>query len=112
MMVLDRCAREETEPVNPTVDPAAIRGFVTTLLAAVGCLPRSRHEDACRSRHAVEGCTTPGPRLLPCTLVTSQGWVPWSSMGYGVTGICWAMAHMNPTSSRAIATTTWLACLP
>jgi hypothetical protein len=42
----------------------------TTLLASVGCLPRSRHEDACRSRHAVEGYTTPGLRLFPCTLAT------------------------------------------
>jgi hypothetical protein len=30
----------------------------------------------------------------------------------GVTGIWWAMAHMQPTSSRAIATTTWVACCP
>lgn len=30
----------------------------------------------------------------------------------GGTGICWAMAHMKPTSSRAMATTTCLPCLP
>jgi hypothetical protein len=45
-MLFDLCALEETEPVNPTVDPADIRGFVTTLLASVGCLPHSRHEYA------------------------------------------------------------------
>jgi hypothetical protein len=39
-----------------------------TLLASVGCLPRSRHEDACRSLNAVEGCTTPGLRLFRCTV--------------------------------------------
>jgi hypothetical protein len=31
---------------------------------------------------------------------------------YGVTGTCLAIAHKNPMSSRAIATTTWLACFP
>jgi hypothetical protein len=71
-MVLILSAPEETGLVNPTVDPADIRGLVTTLLASAGCLPRSRHEDACRSRNAVEGYTTPGPRLFPCTLATSQ----------------------------------------
>jgi hypothetical protein len=30
MMVFARCALEETEPVNPTVDPADIRGLGTT----------------------------------------------------------------------------------
>jgi hypothetical protein len=33
-------------------------------------------------------------------------------MGYGGTGTCLAMAHMHPASSRVMATTTWLACLP
>jgi hypothetical protein len=65
MMLFALCGREETEPVNPTVDPADIRGFVTTLLVSVGRLPRSRHEDACWSLHAVEGCTEPGLRTLP-----------------------------------------------
>jgi hypothetical protein len=71
-IVFDRRAVEEPEPVHPTVDPAAIRGFVTTLLASGGCLPHSRHEDACRSRHAVEGDTTPGLRLFQGTSVASQ----------------------------------------
>src|SRR5919108_3986861 len=31
---------------------------------------------------------------------------------YGVTETCLAMAHIKPASSRAMATTTWLACLP
>ena len=70
MMVFALCALEETEPVNPTVDPADIRGLGTTLLASVWCLPRSRHEDACWSLHAVEGDTTPELRLFPCTLAT------------------------------------------
>jgi hypothetical protein len=54
---------EEAEPVNTTVDPADIRGLVTTLLASVGCLPRSRHEGLFQPLHAVEGNTKPGPRL-------------------------------------------------
>ena len=72
MMLFDLCALEETEPVNPTVDPADIRGFVTTLLASVGCRPRSRHEDAYWSLNAVEGYTTPGLRLFLHTLATFQ----------------------------------------
>jgi hypothetical protein len=72
LIIFDRRAVEEPEPVSPTVDPADIRGFVTTLLASVGCLPHSRHEDACRSRHAVEGDTPPGLRLFQGTWGTSQ----------------------------------------
>jgi hypothetical protein len=30
LIIFDRRAVEEPEPVNPTVDPADIRGFVTT----------------------------------------------------------------------------------
>jgi hypothetical protein len=71
MMFVDLRVLEEPEPVNPTVDPADIRGLGTTLLASVGCLPHSRHEDACRSRNAVEGDTTPGLRLFQYTLETS-----------------------------------------
>jgi hypothetical protein len=37
-------ASEEPEPVRTTVDPAALRGLGTTLLASVGCLPLSRLE--------------------------------------------------------------------
>jgi hypothetical protein len=72
LVVFDRRAVEEPEPVNPTVDPADIRGFVTTLLASVGCLPHARHEDACRSRNAVKGYTTPGLRLFQGTSETPQ----------------------------------------
>jgi hypothetical protein len=67
LIVFDGRAVAEPEPVNPTGDPADIRVFVTTVRASVGCLPHSRHEDACRSRHAVEDCTTPGLRLFRCT---------------------------------------------
>jgi hypothetical protein len=40
--------------------------------------------------------------------------VQWRSVcwTYGVIGTCLAIAHIKPTSSRAIATTTWLACFP
>ena len=40
--------------------------------------------------------------------------VQWPSVlwTYGVTVTSLAMAHMKPTSSRAIATTTWFACFP
>jgi hypothetical protein len=71
LRVFDRRVVEEPKPVNPTVDPADIRGFVTTCLASIGCLPHSRREDACRSRHAVEGDTTPGLRLFQGTWETS-----------------------------------------
>ena len=70
MMVFALCVLEETEPVNPPVDPADIRGLGTTILASVWCLPRSRHEYACWSLNAVEGYTTPELRLFPCTLAT------------------------------------------
>jgi hypothetical protein len=71
-MIFDRRALEEPEPVNPTVEPAASRGFVTTFLASVGCRPHPRHEAACRSRRAVEGDTPPGRRLFQGTWETSQ----------------------------------------
>ena len=67
LIVFDRRAVEEPEPVNPTVAPADIHGFATTLLASVGCLPHSRHEYARRSLNAVEGGTTPELRLCRCT---------------------------------------------
>ena len=47
-----------------TVDHADIRGLATTLLASVGCLPRSRHEGFLPPHNAVEGYTTPGLRLF------------------------------------------------
>jgi hypothetical protein len=72
LIIFARRAVEEPEPVNPTVDPADIRGLGTTFLASVGCLPHSRHEDACRSRNAVEGDTTPGLRLFQSTWEPSQ----------------------------------------
>ena len=50
-----------------TVDHAAIRGWGTTLLASVGCLPLSRHEGFLQPLNAVEGYTTPGLRLCRCT---------------------------------------------
>ena len=58
--------REEARPVIATVDPADIRGLVTTLLTFVGRLPRSRHEGRPKPPHnAAEGCAKPRPRLLP-----------------------------------------------
>ncbi len=63
MMFFDLRAVEGTEPVNPTVDPADIRGLIPPDLHPSG---------ACRSRNAVEGDTTPGLRLFPYTWETSQ----------------------------------------
>jgi hypothetical protein len=57
-----RRSQEET-----TVAPAASRGLVPTFLASVGCLPRSRPEGFLPPLNAVEGCTTPGPRLCRWT---------------------------------------------
>jgi hypothetical protein len=66
------------------------------------------------SLNAVEDYTIPGLRLFRCTLgnLLSSSFDRDPSGAYDVTGICLAMAHMNPINSRAIATTTWLACLP
>jgi hypothetical protein len=47
-----------------TVDHADIRGLVTTLLASVGCQPRSRPEGFLQPHNADEGYTTPGLRLF------------------------------------------------
>ena len=50
----------------PTVDPADIRGLVTTLLFTVKRLPHSRHEGRPKPPlNALEGCAKPGPRLCP-----------------------------------------------
>src|SRR5437867_7839758 len=58
--------REEARPVIATVDPADIRGLVTTLLTFVGRLPRSRHEGRPKPPlNAAEGCAKPRPRLFP-----------------------------------------------
>jgi hypothetical protein len=72
MIVFDLRAVEGTESGNPTVDPADIRGLVTISLASVGCLPQSRHGDACRSLHAAEGATTQGLRLFQDISETSR----------------------------------------
>jgi hypothetical protein len=60
--------RKRRSQSAPTVAPADIRGLGTTGLASVGCRPRSGPEDTCRSLNAIEGDTTPGRRLLRCTL--------------------------------------------
>jgi hypothetical protein len=61
-----RRLREEAEPAVTTVDPADIRGLVTTLLDSVRRLPLSRHEGRPKPPlNAVEGCAKPGPRLFP-----------------------------------------------
>ena len=54
-----------------TVDPAALRGLGTTFLGSVGCLPRSRPEGFLQPLTAIEGCTTPGPRLCRWTIKTA-----------------------------------------
>jgi hypothetical protein len=65
--------------------------------------------------HAAEGDTTPGLRLCRCTWERGCSWDLNCQRVFGVEGVTatWlAMAHINPTSARAMATTTWLACLP
>src|SRR4029450_2670461 len=100
--------REEAGPVNSTVDPADIRGLATTLLKSVGHLPRSRHEGRRQPPpNAVEGCAEPGPRLFPDPV---GGWATMRSQAGRVTSR--AMAHMKAASSRAMATTATLGCLP
>ncbi len=99
-------AREEAGPVITTVDPADIRGLVTTLLISVRRLPRSRHEGRLKPPlNAVEGCAIPGPRRFPEPAEIVQ-------CCYAAMGTSLAMAHMKAASSRAMAVTTTLGCLP
>ena len=60
--------RAEAGPVQPTVDPADIRGLVTTVLGSVERLPHSRHEGRPKPPHnAAEGCAKTGAAPLPDT---------------------------------------------
>jgi hypothetical protein len=65
--IVHRKSRSQSET---TVEPAAIRGVVTTGLVAVGCRPQSRDEKTRRPLHAVEGDTRPGRRRGRSTLAT------------------------------------------
>src|SRR2546422_9665392 len=89
----------------PTVDPADIRGLVTTLLFTVKRLPHSRHEGRPKPPlNALEGCAKPGPRpLLDLWNQTS---------GQLLIGTSLAMAHMKAMSSRATAVAAMFECLP
>ena len=99
------------------------------LLLSVGWVPPYLHPSgACLNRgtsipvgslNAAEGYTKPGLRLFSCTLANLLNWLrtrqwsrKWSAGLYSVTGTSWAMAHTKPTSSRAMATVTTLACFP
>ena len=67
---------EEAEPAFATVDPADIRGLVTTLLESVGRLPRSRDEGRPEPPlNALEDCAKPGPRLgsVPTSVEKENG---------------------------------------
>ena len=56
--------RAEAVPVMPTVDPADIRGLVTTLLVSVERLPLSRLEDrSWPPLNVIEDYAKPGPHL-------------------------------------------------
>src|ERR671923_161583 len=107
-ILLDFVHRKSRSQSETTVHPADLRGLAPTLLASVGCLPRSRHEGLFQPLNAVEGCTKTGAAALPMhnqnRVRTESGlstvWV------YGVSETSWAMAHINALSSRAMATTT------
>jgi hypothetical protein len=62
--------RQRRSQEDTPVEPAAIRGLAPTVLASVGCLPRSRHEGVLQPLHAIEGSTTPGLRLVRGTAQT------------------------------------------
>ena len=47
-----------------TVEHADIRGWRTTFLASVGCLPHARDARTLRPPHAAAGSTQPGLRLF------------------------------------------------
>jgi|RhiMethySRZTD1v2_1073278.scaffolds.fasta_scaffold1508766_1 hypothetical protein len=61
---------------DTTAEPAALRGLGTTVLASVGCLPRSRHEGFLPPLNAVEDCTTPGLQLFRCPGPTACERIP------------------------------------
>ena len=64
------CHRKRRSQEETTVAHADIRGLITTFLASVGGLPRSRHEGCFQPLHAIEGCPKPGPRLCRWTSKT------------------------------------------
>ena len=103
----DNRVREEAGPVAATVDPADIRGLVTTLLVSVGRLPLSRLEGPCRPRNGFEGCAKPGQRLFPNPASNSC-----ITSIYTIGPTSCAMAHMKHANSRATAVTTMFRCLP
>src|SRR5687768_11058404 len=73
MMLVSLVHRQRRSQSDPTVDPAAIRGLVTTVLAPSGaCLPRGS-SILYQPLHAAEGDTTPGRRLVRCTWGTFSG---------------------------------------
>ena len=94
------------------------------LLVDVGWLPPDWHPSgACLTRGTRVSFSLFTPsRVAPhrgCASSDSHGkpavlWVQGRSVcgTDGVTGTCLAIAHRKPTSSRARATTTWLACFP
>ena len=98
--------REEAGPLITTVDPADIRGLGTTLV-----FPSS----ACLGLESRVG----QGRLVTLTRVAPTGAAPLPrpcrgsrGAGYAVMGTSLAMAHMKAASSRAMAVTTTLGCLP
>ena len=89
----------------PTVDPADIRGLVTTLLVP---------SDACLTL-----CTRIGrSRLLtPSRVTPNRGRAPTrglelSLLSHALIGTSFAIAHMKAMSSRATAVTAMFECLP
>src|SRR2546426_8601174 len=102
----------ETEPVTSTVDHADIRGLVTTLLVSVGCLPRSRHEGLSQPHNVHEGCTLTGAAPPPRIEVAPISVVAGCHRPYAAVACAFAIAHMNPASSRAMAAAIVFACWP
>jgi hypothetical protein len=85
-------------------------------LISVGWLPPDLGPSgACLTRgtRMPAGLVTP-PRVTPHRGgASSHGpWNPLRRLLSGVTGTCLAMAQLKPASSRAMATTTWVACVP
>ena len=54
--------REKRSQEETTVAPAAGCGLAPTILASIGCLPRSRPVGVLQPLHAIEGDTTSGLR--------------------------------------------------
>src|SRR5262245_55942135 len=106
--------RKSRSQYETTVDPANIRGLAPTLFGPSRVPASLEVRGFLQPHNADENCTKPGlplcrwrVNMVVCALQSDE-----RPECYGVTGTGCAMAHIKALSSRAMATTTRLACLP